>query len=215
VKKTTAVRNILGTNKNYFYQKIYILLNLVNFMAEIDDIVAKINMCIPVVSAIIQRGREGEEEILVQTRWKPEEDPEFSGLLEIPAGWVDRYENVYDAVRREVLEETGLKVTEIIGEKKQIISSEKRNITFALQPYRCYQQLKGGVPCIGLAFLCKVEDKEPIVNEEECKEVRWIKKSELKEIIKNNPEKIFILHIGVLSHYCGINDPKEQNNDFN
>ncbi|TSA24923.1 NUDIX domain-containing protein [bacterium] len=59
---------------------------------------------------MIERENNVDTEILVQTRCKPEIDPEYSGALEIPAGWIDRYENVYDAVKREVFEETGLNV---------------------------------------------------------------------------------------------------------
>ena len=39
---------------------------------------------VPIVSAIIEREHNGEKEILVQTRWKPERDPLYSGTLEIP-----------------------------------------------------------------------------------------------------------------------------------
>ena len=61
-----------------------------------------INFCF--VSAIIERERNGEIEVLVQTRWKPHSDPVYSGTLEIPAGGIKRYENVYDAITREVFE---------------------------------------------------------------------------------------------------------------
>ena len=67
------------------------------------------------VSAIIEREHNGEKEILVQTRWKPERDPLYSGTLEIPAGGMHVYENVYDAVKREVLEETGLTGHELLS----------------------------------------------------------------------------------------------------
>jgi 8-oxo-dGTP pyrophosphatase MutT (NUDIX family) len=59
-----------------------------------------LNMCIPVVGAIIERVHNGETEVLVQTRWKPERDPEYSGTLEMPVGWIDKYENVYDGLMR-------------------------------------------------------------------------------------------------------------------
>ena len=65
---------------------------------------------VPIVSAIIERKREGEVEVLVQTRWKPGKDSKYSGTLEIPAGTIELHENVYDALRREVYEETGLRV---------------------------------------------------------------------------------------------------------
>ena len=54
-------------------------------MSEID----KLNACFPVISAIIEREHNKETEILVQTRWKPERDPEYSGTLEIPSGWIN------------------------------------------------------------------------------------------------------------------------------
>ena len=68
---------------------------------------------IPIVSAIIERKHNGKTEVLIQTRWKPDRDPEYSGTIEIPAGWIDRYESVYDALRREVGEETGLGVVKL------------------------------------------------------------------------------------------------------
>lgn len=166
-------------------------------MSEID----KINVCIPVISAIIERSHNGETEILVQTRWKPERDPEYSGTLEIPAGWIDRYENVYDAVHREVLEETGLKILEIYPDIKTKTHSPKNDGSFAFQPFCCQQQIKGGKPWIGFVFICKVEDKEPIAQQEECKDIKWIKKSELKDIFEKSPEKIFTLQLGVLDYY--------------
>lgn len=60
---------------------------------------------IPVISAIIERSYNGKTEILIQTRWKPEKDPIYSGTFEIAAGWIEKYENVYDALKREVMEE--------------------------------------------------------------------------------------------------------------
>lgn len=40
---------------------------------------------ISVVSAIVERNHNGKTEVLVQTRWKPDKDPEYAGTLEIPA----------------------------------------------------------------------------------------------------------------------------------
>ncbi|WKZ24900.1 MAG: NUDIX hydrolase [Patescibacteria group bacterium] len=166
-------------------------------MTEINTI----NTCFPVVSAIIEREHNGETEILMQTRWKPEKDPEYSGTLEIPAGWIDKYENVYDALYREVLEETGLKILEIFPNIKTKTHSPKNDGSFAFQPFCCQQQIKGGEPWIGFVFICRVENKEPIAQQEECKDIKWIKKSELKNIFEKSPEKIFTLQLGVLDYY--------------
>jgi 8-oxo-dGTP diphosphatase len=161
----------------------------------------KLNMSIPVVSALIEREHEGETEILVQTRWKPEFDPKYSGTLEIPAGWIDRYENVYDAVKREVLEETGLRVLKIEPEIKTAIHGPNEDGSFAFIPFCCQQQIKGGKPWIGFVFLCQVEDKEPIPQSDECRDIKWMKASLLKKLFEENPQKIFTLQLGVLDLY--------------
>ncbi len=59
-------------------------------MATLKDLICNV----PVVSALIEREHEGEKQLLIQTRWKPERDPAYSGTLEIPAGWMKVYENV-------------------------------------------------------------------------------------------------------------------------
>ena len=54
--------------------------------AWFERIRSGLDVNLPIVSAIIEREHNGEQEILVQTRWKPERDPLYSGALEIPAG---------------------------------------------------------------------------------------------------------------------------------
>ena len=156
---------------------------------------------IPIVSAIIERVRNGESEILVQTRWKPERDPEYSGTIEIPAGKSDKYESIYDTLKREVLEETGLAVVRIKPDIRTRIHSPKDDGAFAFVPFCCQQQLRGGKPWIGFVFICEVEDKEPHPRAEEVKDIRWMKKSDLKNILEKTPEKIFTLQLGVLDYY--------------
>jgi len=170
-------------------------------MESINKLINKLNVSIPIVSAIIERVHDGEIEILVQTRWKPKGDPEYSGTLEIPAGWIGKYENVYEAIKREVFEETGLKVMKIKPEIKTKIHSPKNDGAFAFIPLCCQQQIKGGKPWIGFVFICEVEDKKPVPQVDEVKDVRWMKKTELKKIFYNHPEKIFTLQLGVLDYY--------------
>ena len=45
---------------------------------------------VPVISAIIERQREGQTEVLVQTRWKPGVDLKYSGTLEISDSFLGR-----------------------------------------------------------------------------------------------------------------------------
>jgi 8-oxo-dGTP pyrophosphatase MutT (NUDIX family) len=82
---------------------------------------------VPNVSAIIERRQGTRTQVLVQVRWKPAKDPVYSGTFEIPAGGINLYENVYDALKREVFEETGLQVTGFRPDIK--MSSPNRDVS--------------------------------------------------------------------------------------
>ena len=90
---------------------------------------------------------------------------------------------------------------EIFPDVKTKIHSPKEDGSFAFQPFCCQEQIKGDKPWIGFVFICRVEDKEPKAQQEECRNVRWIRKSELKKIFEESPEKIFTLQLGVLDFY--------------
>lgn len=154
----------------------------------------------PVISAIIEREKEGKKQILIMTRWKPEKDPVYSGTIEIPAGHVDEWENVYDTIVREVKEETGLTVVKIKPNIKTKVHSPGDDGAFAFVPFCCQQQIKGGKSWIGFVFLCEAEG-EPRGQPGETKDVRWMDHDELKKMFEETPEKIFTLQLGVLDYY--------------
>ena len=155
---------------------------------------------VPIVSAIIERERDGELEILVQTRWKPDKDPEYSGALEIPAGTLEKYENVYDALTREVFEETGLRVTGFRPHVRTKTYAQRGDEAFAFLPFCCQQQTSGKQR-VGFVFVCTVEEKNPVANPDEAKDVRWMKSSELKKLLEQTPELIFTFQLGALEYY--------------
>ena len=169
--------------------------------ARFEHLRTRHDVHVPIVSAIIEREHNGERDILVQTRWKPERDPQYSGTLEIPAGGIHPYENVYDAVKREVWEETGLRVTRFSPDIRTKIYAPKDDDCFAFVPFCCQQQLKGGLPRVGCVFLCHVEDAEPVPQHDEVRDIRWMKVSELRQIFAETPEKLFTLQLGVLEYY--------------
>ena len=74
---------------------------------------------IPCVGAIIEKVISNEKYILIQTRQK-EDGNETNSMIEIPAGKIREYENIFLALRREVWEETGLKITQIYGEDSTV-----------------------------------------------------------------------------------------------
>ena len=154
-----------------------------------------------VVSVILERERDGDLEVLVQTRWKPEHDPIYSGTWEIPAGGIDSYENVYDAARREVWEETGLRVISFCPDVRTAVYAPRDDDCFAFVPFCCQQQLKGGIPRIGIVFVCQVEEGEPRPAEAEVREISWIKASALREMVDKYPERVFTLQLPVLDYY--------------
>src|SRR6267142_2778114 len=106
--------------------------------------------------------------------------------------------NVYDAVKREVLEETGLRVTRFDPDLRTKTYAPKEDDCFAFVPFCCQQQLKGGLPRVGFVFLCQVEDAEPVPQHDEVRDVHWMNVSELRKIFEETPERIFTLQLGVL-----------------
>ena len=169
--------------------------------ARFEQLRERADIHVPIVSAIIERDHDGVTEILVQTRWKPEQDPFYSGTLEIPAGGIRPYEHVYDAVKREVLEETGLRVIAFDPDIRTQIYAPRDDDCFAFVPFCCQQQLKGGSPRVGFVFLCQVEDADPTPQHDEVRDIRWMQPSELRQIIAATPERIFTLQLGVLDYY--------------
>jgi len=161
---------------------------------------------IPLVAGIVQREKKGEKELLVQTRWKKHADPLYSGTLEFPAGVMDKlYEDVYTTLEREILEETGLKLKSVIDDQRTKTYSPKgSDEVFGFKPFYCTQQLRDGKPHVGFVFLCEVEDGEPVSQLSEAKDGHWIKASELKSIVMNNPEQIFGLELPALLYYFDL-----------
>ena len=154
---------------------------------------------VPCVAAIIEKIINNEKYILIQTRQK-EDGAETNGMLEFPAGKIREYENIFVALRREVKEETGLTITKILGEDKQISNLIKGNEVISYSPYCITQNLSGAYFIILNTFLCEVEG-ELLTETNESQNIHWINIEEIRRFLKNNPEKIFLLHINALQKY--------------
>ena len=157
---------------------------------------------VPCVAAIIEKITNNEKYILIQTRQK-EDGAETNEMLELPAGKIREYENIFEALRREVKEETGLSITKILGEDNQISNFIKGNEVISYTPYCITQNLSGAYSIILNTFLCEAKG-ELLTETNESQNIHWIKIKELKKIFKNYPEKIFLLHINALQKYLGI-----------
>ena len=125
--------------------------------------------------AIIERNRDGVAEIIVQWRNKRGE-----GCWELPGGCIEPYEPLHAALRREILEETGLEITGIAGGDCRF---QEGQVEF-LQPYSVYQTLEGYVDSIGFHFVCQAHG-EPLESGDDTKHVKWVSLDELQHLINN------------------------------
>ena len=155
------------------------------------------------VSAIIERIIEGEVAIYVQTRWKSTGG--YSGTFEIPGGKIEAGEDVYVALRREVKEETGLEITKIKPEANTMVKGDSGQTGVAFVPF-CGNTFCGS-SVIGFIFLCEANGEIDYRNVNEAKNPRWVKISELKRIIEEEPKSFFPYYLGALKYYV---DQKEK-----
>ncbi len=154
-----------------------------------------------IASALVERrNAQGETELLIQKRLNCN-DSVYYGTWEIPAGHIDKFENVYDTVRREVKEETGLDVVEFIDDKQTAVASNGDDGVFAFKPFICNQYLKGkGWSWIGFVFRCRVAgDIVPQAGETDGHQ--WVTIEVLKKMLQENPKQFFTLQVPVLEYY--------------
>lgn len=157
----------------------------------------------PAVGAIIEKVSNDKKYILIQDRNKNNNDIE-TGMIEIPAGKIREYENVFDALRREVWEETGLNIKEIIGEEEKIVSINSGYETISYVPFCTTQNLSGGYSIILQTFICHAEG-ELLKQTNETINIHWQLLSEVASMIETNPEKFYPMHINALRQYITQN----------
>lgn len=156
---------------------------------------------IPFVGAIIEKEEFNEKYILIQVREKTS-DKIYRGSLEIPGGKMRAYEDIYESLRREVKEESGLDISFIEGEKDKRSFKNKDHHSSLIEPF-CVTQMAEG-PFIGIIFLCKATGI-PALKTDETKEAHWMRVSELKKIVEETPEKIFTAFLAPLVKYTQLN----------
>lgn len=154
---------------------------------------------IPGVGAILEKEIDGVMHILLQVRGKEGGGSE-NGLLEIPAGKVRAFESVYDALRREVLEETGLTVVSIAGEEVRAPYEHGAYKVIPFRPFACAQNTAGTYPILVLVFLCRAEGRLPD-STDEARGYQWVSLKVLENLL-HTPERLFPMHLPTLRAYC-------------
>lgn len=156
----------------------------------------------PCVGAIIEKNINNEKHILIQTRQK-EDGGETNGMMEIPAGKIREYEEVFSTLRREVKEETGLNITKIEGEECAVFTETNGITTVSFTPYCITQNLSGAYSIILNTFLCEAEG-ELLSSTNETENIHWMSVSDVKRLVVEEPKKIFFMHINALKKYLGL-----------
>lgn len=157
---------------------------------------------VPVVSAILKK----DNLIYLQERWKPNVSPNYSGLIEIPAGVIDAYESIHDALAREIKEETNLDIVEVLDNYQSDIESPNDcDKSFVFKPFLCQQVLKtnNGLSWIGFVFLCEVQGNVQI-EKSEARNPQWVTMDKLRNMLDKKPESFFSLQLPVLKYYINF-----------
>lgn len=153
---------------------------------------------IPTVGFIVEREnpKTGEKEVLIQKRFKPESDPKYTGVFELPAGKIREFEDIRESARRELKEETGLDIKDMEMEFTDIFERDGDK-AFAFIPFCCEQMLKGPYPYVGFVFIVKAEGK--LEDTKEAKGAKWVSLNELRNMISKKDFHPY--HMGALEMY--------------
>lgn len=127
---------------------------------------------------LLVREVENEKELIIQLR-KKKGEPE---VYELPGGRINEYEKIVDGLRREVLEETGLKVKSIRGEQDAIVTKGKSFAMECIKPFCTYQTLEGPFDSFGVHFICEVEG-ELLSRGDDTADIHWASKKEIQSLI--------------------------------
>ncbi len=130
------------------------------------------------VRGLLVREVANEKQLIIQLR-KKKGEPE---VYELPGGRINEYEKIVDALKREVLEETGLTVKTIRGEQGTIITNGNSFSMECIKPFCTYQTLEGPFDSFGIHFICEV-DGELLTEGDNTADIHWACREEIQSFI--------------------------------
>ncbi len=137
------------------------------------------------VRAIIEQEIDGVTMIVIQVRNKLYEGGKW---LELPGGRVEEFESFANALKREVMEETGLVISRIEGMDSRLETGSPDANVECLLPFAVYQTLKGPVDSMGVYFLCRATG-ELLVTGDETENIQWAPVQQVEQWMKTDPDK--------------------------
>lgn len=153
----------------------------------------------PAVGAIIEKHIDGKDYILLQCRQK-ENDHHTNGLIEIVGGKIREYENIFSALKREVKEETGLEITEIMGEEETYKQQVNGVEIISMTPFCIAQNLNGIYSLITMSFICHAKG-ELLEATNETTDIHWEALEVVEQMVSEHPEKLFPIDVVHLKKY--------------
>jgi len=163
----------------------------------------------PGVAGIIEKTINGVDCILVQERYK-EDAPKETGLLEIPAGKIRAFECIFDTLRREIEEETGLEVVKIYGEEESQVVMYNNYKVVSYKPFACSQNIMGEYPIMVSTFICRVEGTL-LSESNESKNIRWMSLKEVSTLLEKKIDYFYPMHITSLRKYLKMKNESNKN----
>lgn len=135
------------------------------------------------VRAFIIREQSGVEEVYVQRRMKAHEG-KFP--IELPGGQLEKYESLLDCLKREVKEETGFDVMEVVDPLKCVKTKSTQGfVVECMSPFAVYQTVEGPVDSMGVYFKCYVSGQGLSIGDD-SERVGWVTREELAQFVEKD-----------------------------
>lgn len=155
------------------------------------------------VGAIIEKELNGIRHVLIQNRIRID-DCTQNHLIEIPCGKVRKKQNIFNVLKYRVKEETGLIITDIIGQRNTYDSHPNYYIQGGKPFYIC-QNVEQDFPVCIIFYICTASDDNMKSNSTAATDIRWISIDDLEQMLKTKKELFFPLVYEALKEYVYIN----------
>ena len=120
--------------------------------------------------------------VLLQRRDKPGEV--VRGRFEVPSGRWRAGETAEEAVRREVLEETGLEVEAVLAPPVRRVHADPSRPFEVIEPLAVTVGVGGAYPALHLAFVCVARGR-PLARPGETADPRWCPVEEIRRLLED------------------------------
>lgn len=152
-------------------------------------------LVIPNVYGLVRPPQEPSDRILLQERWKPNTDPDNTGRLELPGGKWRAFEPALVCLRREIEEETGLRID--LPDQLQRTVSLGTDRVDVLTPPMIVQMTSGPYPSVLTVFACTATGT-PKNRGDSSRNADWHEIERVREMLDSDPNRFTALTYAIL-----------------